>query len=216
MSKIELIGMLSTAVKEGNIEEAETIAERSVEAGYDPIDVLGGVTGALKEIGDRFGKGEMFLTELMFCAEAAKSAMAKLEVEIKRQKKKISHLGRVLIGTVAGDIHDIGKSIVVSMLTAEGFEVIDLGIDVPDETFIEKVRELKPDVLGMSALVSSTMFKFSDVIKCLEEAGLRNKVKVMIGGAFVDQEWLESSGADGFGTDAIDAVKKVKEILNIN
>ena len=215
MDKEELMGKLSTAVKEGIIEEAGGLAEKGLEEGHDPLEVLDGVTGALKEIGERFGKGEMFLTELMFCAEAAKAAMAVLTEEIKRQKKEIPYLGRVLIGTVAGDIHDIGKSLVAAMLTAEGFEVIDLGVDVPDETFVEKVRELKPGVLGMSALVSYTMFKFGDVVKALEEAGLRGKVKVVVGGAFVDQEWAEQSGADAFGSDAVDAVAKIKALLII-
>ena len=99
------------------------------------------------------------------------------------------------------------------MLTAEGFEVIDLGVDVPDETFIEKVRELRPDVLGLSALVSYTMFKFGDVVEALRKAGLRDKLKVVVGGAFVDQDWAEKCGADAFGSDAIDAIAKVKALL---
>ena len=215
MNKEELIEGLSTAVKEGDIEKGGALAKKGLKEGYDPLDVLEGVTGALKEVGGRFGKGEMFLTELMFCAESAKAAMLVLTVEIKKQKKEIPYLGRILIGTVAGDIHDIGKNIVSAMLTAEGFEVIDIGVDVPDVTFVEKVRELKPDVLGMSALVSSTMFKFGDIAKALEEAGLRGKVKVIVGGAFVDQEWADQSGADALGSDAVDAITKIKNLLNI-
>jgi corrinoid protein of di/trimethylamine methyltransferase len=215
MSKEELIGKLSTAVKEGSIEECGPLAETGVEAGYDPLEVIEGVSGALKEVGDRFGRGEMFLTELMFCAEAAKAAMAILMEEIKRQNKDVRYLGRVLIGSVAGDIHDIGKSLAAALLTAEGFEVIDIGVDVPDETFIEKVEELKPDILGMSALTNITMFKFGDVIKALEEAGMRDKVKVIVGGAFVDQDWADQSGADAYGADAVDGVAKVKALLKI-
>jgi corrinoid protein of di/trimethylamine methyltransferase len=213
MSKQELIGKLSAAVKEGNVEESGSLAEKSVKSGYDPLEVLAGVTSALREVGERFGKGEMFLTELMFCAESAKAAMAPLTVEMKKQRKEVKYLGRVLIGTVAGDIHDIGKSLVAAMLTAAGFEVVDLGVDVPDEVFVAKVRELKPDVLGMSALVSNTMFKFGDVIAALKKAGLRDKVKVVVGGAFVDQEWAETSGADAFGSDTVDAVAKVKALM---
>jgi trimethylamine corrinoid protein len=213
MSVKELIGRISAAVKDGNVEDAKSIAEQAVGARQDPLEVLGGVTGALREVGERFGRGEMFLTELMFCAEAAKGAMAVLTKEIKRQRKEVRYAGRVLIGTVAGDIHDIGKSLVAAMLTAEGFEVFDLGVDVPDEVFVEKVRELKPDVLGMSALVSYTMFKFGDVVGALRKAGLRDGVKVAVGGAFVDEEWAEKSGADAFGSDAVDAVAKVKALM---
>jgi methylmalonyl-CoA mutase cobalamin-binding domain/chain len=174
---------------------------------------MGGVTGALKDVGERFGLGALFLTELMFCGEAGKAAMSILTEEIKRQKKEIIYKGRVVIGTVAGDLHDIGKSLVVAMLTANGFEVFDLGIDVPDETFVEKVRELKPDILGLSALITPTMFKFKDVVDALKEAGLRDGVKVIIGGASVNPRWAEESGADAFGTDTIDAIERINGLL---
>ena len=215
MSKKELLASLGKAVEEGDVEEAGSLANKGVEAGYDPLEVLSGVTSSLKEVGGRFGRGEMFLTELMFCAEAAKSAMEILVKEIEAKGAEVPSLGRVLMGTVAGDIHDIGKSLVVAMLTAEGFEVIDLGVDVPDETFVKKVKELEPDVVGMSALVSNTMFKFGDVVEALKKAKLRGKVKVIVGGAFVDQEWAETSGADAMGSDAVDAVDKVKQLLDI-
>lgn len=215
MEKGELIEKLYTAVKEGLIDESGPLAEKSVELGYDPLEVLQGITGALKEVGRDFNDGSIFLTELMFCGETAKAAMTILAEEIKRQNKEVPYLGRVVIGTVAGDIHDIGKSLVVAMLVAEGFEVIDLGIDVPDEVFVEKVQELEPDVLGLSALVSTTMLKFRDIVVDLEDAGLRHKVKVIIGGALVNMEVTETSGADIFGADAIDAVVKVKMLLNI-
>lgn len=213
MNKEELIGKLSLSVKEGNSDEAASLSKKGLEAGHDPLEILAGVTSSLKEIGESFGRDEMFLTELMFCAEAGKTAMAVLNEEIIKQKKEVPSIGRVVIGTVAGDIHDIGKSLVVAMLTAEGFDVIDLGVDVPDEVFIEKVKELKPDVLGMSALVTYTMYKFSDVIEKLEKAGLRDKVKVIIGGAFVDKDWADEVGADEVGTDAIDAISKIKTLL---
>lgn len=216
MEKEELIRSLFTAVEEGSIEESSSLSEKSVEAGYDPLDVIEGVTGALKAAGERFGLGEIFLTDLMFCGEAGKAAMKILTKEIKRQKKEIPYKGRVLIGTVAGDLHDIGKSLVVALLVAEGFEVIDLGIDVPDETFVEKVRELKPDVIGLSALITPTMFKFKDIVEALEGAGLRNGVKVIIGGASVNAEWTESSGADAFGSDTTDAITKIKKLLSID
>lgn len=213
MEKEELMKRLSTAVKEGNIEEGEQLAKNGVESGYDVLEMFNVVTEALKKVGDRFGRGDMFLTELMFCGETARAAMAVLTEEIKRQKKEISYQGRVLMGTVAGDIHDIGKSMVAAMLTAEGFEVIDLGTDVPDETFVEKVRELKPDVLGLSALVDVTMFKFKDIVEALKKANLREKVKVIIGGAYVDQKWKDDSGSDEYAIDAVDGIEKIKAIF---
>lgn len=215
MEKETLIENLYNSVKDGFIEESSPLAEKSVELGYDPLEVMQGITRALKEVGEDFNDGRIFLTELMFCGETAKEAMSILTNEIKRQKKDVPYLGRVVIGTVEGDIHDIGKSLVVAMLVAEGFEVIDLGIDVQDNIFIEKVRELRPDVLGLSALLSTTMYKFRDVIVALEEAGLRDWVKVIIGGALVNMEQAELSGADTFGSDVIDAVYKVKILLDI-
>lgn len=214
VEKDELIRNLYTAVEFGDVEESSSLAERSVEGGYDPLEVMGGVTRALKDVGERFGVGELFLTELMFCGEAGKAAMSILTEEIKRQKKEIAYKGRVVIGTVAGDLHDIGKSLVVAMLTADGFEVFDLGIDVPDEAFVEKVRELKPDILGLSALITPTMFKFKDVVDALKEAGLRDEVKVIIGGASVNTKWAEESGADAFGTDTLDAIERINGLLD--
>ena len=170
MDKKELIEKLSISVKEGESDEAASLSKKGLEAGYDPLELLAGVTSSLKEIGESFGRDEMFLTELMFCADAGKTAMVVLNEEIIKQKKEVPYIGKVVIGTVAGDIHDIGKSLVGALLAAEGFDVTDLGVDVPDEVFIEKVKKLKPDVLGMSALVTYTMYKFTDVIEKLEKA----------------------------------------------
>ncbi len=215
MKKEEIIHELHDVVLEGRLDESAPLAEKSIELGYDPLDTLQGITSALRIVGEQFNAGSIFLTELMYCGETAKDAMNVLSEEIKRQQKEVPYSGRVVIGSVEGDIHDIGKSLVIAMLSAESFEVFDLGIDVPDEVFVEKVREIKPDVLGMSALVTTTMMKFRDVIVALEEAGLRNKVKVIIGGALVDMNYAETSGADTFGSDAIDAVEKVKALLEL-
>ncbi len=215
MKKEEIIQELHEVVLEGRLDESAALAEKSIELGYDPLDTLQGITSALRIVGEQFNEGSIFLTELMYCGETAKDAMNVLTEEVKRQQKEVPYSGRVIIGSVEGDIHDIGKSLVIAMLSAESFEVFDLGIDIPDDVFVEKVRELKPDVLGMSALVTTTMLKFRDVIVALEEAGLRNKVKVIIGGALVDMNIAETSGADTFGSDAIDAVEKVKALLEL-
>ena len=215
MKKEEIIQELHDVVLEGRLDESAALAEKSIELGYDPLDTLQGITSALRIVGEQFNEGSIFLTELMYCGETAKDAMSVLTREIKRQKKEVPYNGRVVIGSVEGDVHDIGKSLVIAMLSAESFEVFDLGIDVPDDVFVEKVKELKPDVLGMSALVTTTMLKFRDVVVALEKAGLRNKVKVIIGGALVDMNYAETSGADTFGSDAIDAVEKVKALLEL-
>lgn len=215
MKKEEIIQELHEVVLEGRLDESAALAEKSIELGYDPLDTLQGITSALRIVGEQFNEGSIFLTELMYCGETAKDAMNVLTEEIKRQQKEVPYSGRVVIGSVEGDIHDIGKSLVIAMLSAESFEVFDLGIDIPNDVFVEKVRELKPDVLGLSALVTTTMLKFRDVIVALEEAGLRNKVKVIIGGALVDMNYAETSGADTFGSDAIDAVEKVKALLEL-
>jgi methylmalonyl-CoA mutase cobalamin-binding domain/chain len=122
--------------------------------------------------------------------------------------------GKFLLGTVEGDIHDIGKSIVAAMLTAEGFDVIDMGVDIPDKVFVEKTKELKPNILGLSALMTTTRTKQKDVIEALKQAGIRDKVRVMVGGATVTPEWAKEIGADSYGEDAIDATKKARQLLS--
>ena len=205
---------LAEAVVEGDAEKSEETAKKTVELGMDPLQVLDeGVIKPLREIGDRFGRGEIFLTDLVMSAEAAKAAMEVLVAEIKRRGREVGYLGRVVLGTVAGDIHDIGKNIVGALLSVEGFEVIDLGADVPTEKFVEKVRELKPNILGLSALLTVTMPVQREVIEALKKAGLRDTVKVMVGGAPVTAEWAEEIGADAYGADAIDAVKKAKKLI---
>ena len=215
MNKEELIEKLHNLVKDGYIEECAPLAQKGLDLGYDPLEVMQGITSALKEVGKEFNDGRLFLTELMYSGESAKEAMLILTEEIKRQKRDVPYIGRVVIGTVASDIHDIGKSLVVAMLVAEGFEVIDLGIDVPFEVFVEKVKEVEPDILGLSALLSTTMVEFRNIVVALEEAGLRHKVKVIIGGALANMEIAEISGADAYGSDAIDAVVKVRALLDL-
>lgn len=205
---------LADAVVAGDVEKSELIAKKCVELKLNHLEVINkGIIEPLREIGDKFGRGEIFLSELIMSAEAAKAAMEVIVPEIRKGEKKVGYLGRVVIGTVAGDIHDIGKNIVAALLTAEGFEVIDLGVDVPTEKFIDKVRELKPDILGLSALLTTTMPVQREVIEALKKAGLRDSVKVMVGGAPVTAEWAQEIGADAYGADALDAVKKAKQLL---
>lgn len=201
------------AIKEGRMEEGEEIVKSLIDVGIDPLEAFDVVTDTLRQVGDAFGRGELFLVHMMMSAETAKIIISVLTPELKRMKKEVKYIGRVLVGTVAGDIHDIGKSLVATFLRMENFEVIDLGIDIPTKTFVEKVRELEPDVLGLSALVTSTMPVQGEVIEALRKAGLRDKVKVIVGGSSVTSSWAEEIRADDFGADAIDAVAKIKALI---
>ena len=215
MTSTSEIKELAEAITDGDAEKSKSVAKKCVELKMDYLEVINkGVIEPLREIGDKFGRGEIFLAELVMSAEAAKAAMDVIVPEIRKEGKKVNYLGRVIIGTVAGDIHDIGKNIVAALLSAEGFEVIDLGVDVPTEKFVEKVRELKPDILGLSALLTTTMPVQREVIEALKKEGLRDSVKVMVGGAPVTAEWAQKIGADAYGADALDAVKKAKQLLN--
>ena len=167
------------------------------------------ITKALTIIGDKFENEEFFLPELFMAAEIVKKSMKILEPHIKGSSKK-KNLGKVVIGTAKSDMHDIGKNIVSFFLEAEGFEVIDLGVDVPAEKFVETVRNEKPQILAISALITLTMPEVSITMKALENANLRNGVKVIIGGAPITQEFINDIGADAMAVNAIDGVKKCK------
>ncbi|MEM1533277.1 MAG: corrinoid protein [Desulfurococcaceae archaeon] len=213
---MNLIEKLKEAVIAGDRDEAIKISREIVDKGLDPLEALErGLVAGVLEVGEKWVREEVFLADLVMSAEAMKAASEVLKPEIIKRGKVVKKLGKVVIGTVAGDIHDIGKNIVATMLEASGFEVVDLGVDVPTETFIEKVRELKPDVLGLSALLTTTMLEQKNVIEALKREGLRNKVKVIVGGAPVTEEWAKSIGADGYAEDAIRAVRLVKKLLGL-
>ncbi|MEM2383146.1 MAG: corrinoid protein [Desulfurococcaceae archaeon] len=213
---MNLIEKLKEAVIAGDRDEAIKISREIVDKGLDPLEALErGLVAGVLEVGEKWVREEVFLADLVMSAEAMKAASEVLKPEIIKRGKVVKKLGKVVIGTVAGDIHDIGKNIVATMLEASGFEVIDLGVDVSTETFIEKVRELKPDVLGLSALLTTTMLEQKNVIEALKREGLRNKVKVIVGGAPVTEEWAKSIGADGYAEDAIRAVRLVKKLLGL-
>ena len=197
----------------GDSSAVEVATKEAVEVGYDPLKVIEWLSSGIREVGERYSKFEVFLPDLMMSAEAMKAGMRILLPAIKKRGVKIEYRGRVILGTVAGDIHDIGKSLVAVMLESKGFEVIDLGADVPIKTFVEKVRELKPDILGLSALLTTTMLEQRNVIEALKKEGLRHKVKVMIGGAATSEGWAKEIGADVYGSDAKDAAEKAEKLL---
>ncbi len=210
----DILRELGEAVQDFDDELARTLALRAVEAGVDPVMALEeGLAKALREVGDRFGKGEVFITELIAAAQAMEAGAEVLNEEISKRGASRKAVGRILIGTVDGDIHSIGKNIVKTMLTAAGFEVFDLGVDVPTDVFVEKVRELGPDILGLSALMTTTMVNQREVIEALNDEGLRGGVKIIVGGAPVTEKWVEEIGADACGLDAGSAVKVAQELM---
>jgi len=193
-------------------EAASAAAEKVVEEGVDSIEAIEhGVAVGLKKIGEDYERGETFLPELMMGANAAQKAL-KVLLEHMPQGSDYRGQGRIVIGTVEGDIHDIGKNIVAAMLRANGFDIVDLGVDVSIQRFVDSVKKFKPDVLGMSALLTNTMPKQEEVIQALKRENVRDSVRVILGGVPVTEEWVKKIGADDLGKDAMDTVQKLKKI----
>lgn len=203
----ELYRAMAKSVLEGEAEEAERLAEESISSGIDPLDAINlGLVPGVEEIGDQFSCGEAFLPQLVMAGEAMKRALSRLEPEMAKKGLNRDLLGTVVLGTIAGDIHDIGKTLVGTMLTVTGFKVIDLGVDVPVMTLVETAREENADIIGVSALLTTTMVNQRDVVEALEDLGLRPGIKVMVGGAPVTREWAKEIGAEGYSEDAVGAV----------
>lgn len=187
-----------------------------IDQGISPTEVVNALTQVLKEVGKKFESGELFLVHLVAAGDSAKRATTEvLEPLIKKSGGEKKTLGKVAIGTVAGDIHDIGKNIVAMMLFTAGFEVYDIGKDVSPETFVEKAKEFHADIIAMSALLTTTLPAQRDVIQALKDSGIRDRVKVLVGGAPANSEWAQRIGADGYGADAIEAVKVAKKLLGL-
>lgn len=203
---------LFDALVEMREEDALVMAREALDAGTDPLEMVELFRKALKEVGDRYEKGEYFLPELMMTGQMMKSLAEltkdKICAESQGQENK---LGKVLIGTVKGDIHDIGKNIVTFMLDANGFDVIDLGVDISPAQFVEAVKEHKPQVVGLSALLTLAFDPMKETVEALKSAGLRDNIKLMVGGAPVNDQIREYSGADAWGKDAVEAVSLAKK-----
>jgi len=210
----DLFREMRQSIIDGDPEKAAELGRRALGLAVSPLDAirLGFVPG-LNHVGERFGKGEMFLPDLVLAGEAMKAVTAVLEPEIQRLGAHRESLGRVLLGTVQGDIHEIGKTLVSTMLSAAGFEVFDIGVDVPFDEFAVKARELEADIVGVSALLTTTMTGQRDVVECLDRHGLRPRVKVIVGGAPVTRSWAEEIGADGYGEDAVAAVALARRLV---
>jgi corrinoid protein of di/trimethylamine methyltransferase len=214
MDRADLFEAMSRSVIEGEAEVAADLARQAVEAGIDPLEAIdAGFVPGIDHVGHEFSLENMFLPELVLAGEAMKAAIAVLEPEMQRTGAKREIHGTVVLAAAPGDIHDIGKSLVGTMLAASGFRVIDMGVDVPIDAVVEKVREVGADIVGVSALLTTTMLGQRDVIEALRAAGLREQVKVMVGGAPVTPEWASEIGADGFGEDAARAVSLARELV---
>ena len=210
MVKEKIIEDFINAAVNMDIKSAKGACKEAIAKGIDPYEFIEmAITKALTIIGDKFENEEFFLPELFMAAEIVKKSMKILEPHIKGSGKK-KNLGKVVIGTAKSDMHDIGKNIVSFFLEAEGFEVIDLGVDVPAEKFVETVRNEKPQILAISTLITLTMPEVSNTMKALKNANLRNHVKVIVGGAPITQEFIDDIGADALALNVIDGVKKCK------
>jgi len=209
----DILEQLGQAVVEGDSEKVNHLCEEALERNIDPLEAITkGLAKGVREVGDRFGKGEAFLVDLMLAGEAMKSGTALLLPKVKGAGGLGLSPGKVLIGTVKGDIHSIGKDIVATLMQAEGFEVKNIGEDIQDTVFIDKTKEYKPNILGLSSLMTVTMPAQREVVALLQKEALRNQVKVIIGGAPTSQKWAEEIGADGWAGDGVSAAKKVREL----
>lgn len=210
----ELYQAMAQSIMDGEADEARRLAQQAVAQGLDPLAAINqGFIPGVNYVGEQFSRGEMFLPDLVLAGEAMKAAIAVLEPEMVKRGTQRQTLGKVVIGTIEGDIHDIGKTLVATMLAASGFQVYDLGVDVPIARFVEKAREVEADIVGLSALLTTTMARQADAIAALTEAGLRPRVKVMVGGAPVTASWAAEIGADGTSEDAIGAVAVAKRLV---
>lgn len=197
----------------GDINNSQNLVEVAIEAGINPDEIISrGFNEALNEVGRKFEKQEYFLPEMLASAMVVKNGMEKLKPLLKGKTTKT--LGIIVIGTVEGDIHDVGKNIVVMMLENAGFKIHDLGVDVSTDCFLKAVKKYKPDILGLSALLNITMQNMKKIIEKLEIEKIRNNVKIIVGGSPLNQEFADAIGADGYAPDASRAVNKIKELMN--
>ena len=205
---------LAEAVILGDAKRTKELTMRYLNYGMDPLTILeDGLARGVRIVGEKFDAGEYFLPDLVMGAEAMKAGIRMLEPELRRTQQQVKSAGRIVIGTVAGDIHDIGKNIVIAMLAAAGFEVHDLGVDVPVDQFIEAVRNLEPDIIGISVLLRIALPEQQKLIKALNREELRDQVKVLVGGAPVTPEWVKEIGADAYGDNAVSAVAEAKRLM---
>jgi len=210
----EILAKLTSSLVEGEPDDTVALTRQALNHQLEPLTIINeGLVPGMEIVGARFQSGEYFLPHLIIAASGMQQAMALLEPELRARQQTVESRGIVVIGTVKGDIHEIGKSLVGTMMSASGFQVHDLGVDVPTETFVAKVKETGANIVGLSALLTTTMTVQREVIEALEEAGIRSQVKVIVGGAPVSQEWTNTIGADGYAEDAVGAIELGKHLM---
>ncbi len=210
----EFQSKLAQSLIDGDPDACFEYTKQALQSGMEPMAIIkDGLMPGMNVVGDKFSSGEYFLPDLIIAADGMQRAMELLEPELKARQQSLESAGTIVLGTVKGDIHEIGKSLVGTMLSANGFKVIDLGVDVPTETFISKVKETDANLLGLSALLTTTMTLQREIIEALTEAGIRNKVKVMVGGAPVTRNWADEIKADGYAEDAMGAVQVARQLV---
>lgn len=214
MSEQELLEQIKKLLADIEIDKVKDVVKEALKAGISPLKIIErGLAEGMRIVGDRFERGEYFLAELVAAGETFKEILEELKPQLIAAGETTRKLGKVVIGTVRGDLHDIGKNIVAIMLESAGFEVYDLGVDVPPEEFVKKVKEINADIVAMSALLTTTMIEMKNVIEELKKAGIRDKVKVIVGGAPVTEEFAKEIGADGYAEDAVKAVEVCKRLI---
>lgn len=215
MDESDILSEIKKAVFEGEDDLAHSLAQKAFKEEIEPLRIVNeGVVPGIQEAGELWKKNEYFLPDIIMSAEAFRMAMEVVEPQL--SAGEVGKAGKVIIGTVAGDMHNLGKIMVKATLRSGGFEVIDLGEDVPTETFISKVKELKPDILGLGCYMTTTMLEMKEILKKLQTEGLRTNVKVMVGGVPTTQEFADEVGADAWGKDAFDAVEKAKKVMGVD
>lgn len=214
MSKL-LFEKLTTSILEGDSEKSASLTQQGLDEGVLPQDLLNnGLIIGMDEVGVRFKAGDMFVPEVLMSAESMASGMSLLRPLLIKSGVKMA--GKIVMGTVKGDLHDIGKNLVSMMCEGAGFEIVNLGFDVDPENFIAAIKEHQPDIVGMSAMLTTTMRSMGHTIKAIEEAGLRDKIKVMVGGAPVDLEFSDRIGADGYGANAPASSELAKQLVGLS
>jgi 5-methyltetrahydrofolate--homocysteine methyltransferase len=209
---MELLQRLSEELQKGNYQEVPQLVKEALRANIPPSRILSdGLVAGMDIVGEKFRRDELFMPEVLISAKAMQAGMDVLRPKLIESGVKLA--GKVVIGTVKGDLHDIGKNLVGMLLEGAGFQVIDLGIDIPSEKFVEAVKAHQPQIVGLSALLTTTMPKMKEVVESLTESGMRNRVKVIVGGAPVTEKFANDIKVDGYAPDAASAVEKVRKLI---